>query len=326
MIITQTPLRVSLLGGGTDFPEFYRREGGCVLTTAIDKYVFAIIKARFDDLIRVGYTRTELVETPEQVQHDLVREALRLTGISRGVEIATMADVPARGTGLGSSSAVTVGLLNAMYTYLNDPRPTVELAARACSIELDILGRPIGRQDQYIVALGGLRFLRFLPNDRVEVETPAISEDTRRRLSESLLLLYTGQTREASTILAEQQANIPHRLSELRELKAMAEEGYRLLLSGQVDELGRLLDASWKVKQRLASGVANGTIQTMYEAARRAGALGGKICGAGGGGFLLFYCPYERRQHLRQTLAGHRELPFQLEPDGSKVILNVRRT
>lgn len=326
MIITQTPLRVSLLGGGTDFPDFYRREGGCVLTTAIDKYVFVIIKARFDDLIRVGYTRTELVETPDQVQHDLVREALRLTGISKGVEIATMADVPAQGTGLGSSSAVTVGLLNAMHTYLNDARPAVELAAQACRIELDILGRPIGRQDQYIVAFGGLRFLRFLPDDRVEVETPAIPEDVHRHLSESLLLVYTGQVREAGTILAEQRSNIPHRLSELRELKSMAEEGYRLLLSGQVDELGRLLDASWKVKQRLASGVANGTIQAMYEAARRAGALGGKVCGAGGGGFLLLYCPHERKQHLRQALAGHRELPFHLEPDGSKVILNIRRT
>ncbi|MGB9722731.1 MAG: GHMP kinase [Chloroflexia bacterium] len=323
MIITQTPLRVSLFGGGTDFPEFYRREGGCVLTMAIDKYVFVIIKARFDDLIRVGYTRTELVEKPEQVQHDLVREALRLTGLSRGVEIATMADVPAQGTGLGSSSAVTVGLLNAMYAYRNDARPALELAAQACRIELDILGRPIGRQDQYIVALGGLRFLRFLPDDRVEVETPTLSEDTRRLLSENLLLLYTGQTREAGTILAEQQANIPHRLEELRELKALAEEGYHLLLSGRVDELGRLLDASWKVKQRLASGIANGTIQAMYEKARRAGALGGKVCGAGGGGFLLLYCPYERQKRLRQTLAGHRELPFDLEPAGTRVLLNI---
>ena len=325
MIITQTPLRISLFGGGTDFPDFYRREGGCVLTTAIDKYVFVIIKARFDDRIRVGYTRTELVERPEQVQHDLVREALRLTGISRGVEIATMADVPAQGTGLGSSSAVTVGLLNAMYVYRNEVRPAADLAAQACSIELDILGRPIGRQDQYIAAFGGLRFLRFLPDDRVEVETPEVPEAIRRHLSENLLLLYTGQTREAGAILAEQQANIPYRLGELRELKAMAEEGYRLLQAGQVDELGRLLDASWKVKQRLASGVANGTIQAMYETALRAGALGGKVCGAGGGGFLLLYCPYERQPALRAALSPYRELPFHLEPDGSKVILNIRR-
>ncbi len=325
MIITQTPLRISLFGGGTDFPEFYRREGGSVLTTAVDKYVFVIIKARFDDLIRVGYTRTELVERVDQVQHDLVREALRLTGIDRGVEIATMADVPATGTGLGSSSAVTVGLLNAMYTYLNDTRPAADLARLACQIELERLGRPMGKQDAYISAFGGFRRLRFHPDERVEVESLPLEEKVLRQLSQNLLLFHTGQSRDAGTILAEQQANIPRRLGELRELKAMAEEGCRLLLAGQVDEFGRLLDTAWQVKQRLASGIANGTIQAMYESARRAGALGGKVCGAGGGGFLLLYCPYERQHQLRQALAGYRELVFRPEKDGSKVVLNLRR-
>ncbi len=325
MIITQTPLRVSLLGGGTDFPEFYRREGGCVLSTAIDKYVFVIIKARFDDLIRVGYTRTEMVETLDEVQHDLVREALRLTGITRGVEIATMADIPARGAGLGSSSTVTVGLLNAMHTYLNDTRPADELARQACTVELEVLGRPMGKQDQYIAAHGNLRFIRFQPDDRVEVETVALNEGVRRRLSQNLLLFYTGQTRESRTILAEQRDNIPEQLAVLRELRAMAEEGRRLALAGQLDDLGRLLHESWTLKMRLASAIANGTIKDMYETALRAGALGGKICGAGGGGFLLLYCPRERQTTLREALAAYRELPFHLEPDGSKVILNIRR-
>ncbi len=325
MIITQTPLRISLLGGGTDFPEYYRQEGGCVLTTAIDKYVFVIIKARFDELIRVGYSRTEMVESVDQVQHDLVRETLRLTGIERGVEISTMADIPAQGTGLGSSSAVTVGLLNAMHTYRNDFQPAEHLAREACAIELDTLARPMGRQDAYIAAYGGIRFVRFLPSSRVEVEAIVPPEPTRRQLSQNLLLFYTGQTREASTILAEQRRNIPARLDVLRRLKALAEEGRRLLLAGELDEIGRLLHQAWELKQRLASGIANGTIAEMYEAARAAGALGGKVCGAGGGGFLLLYCPREHQTALRAALAAYRELPFHLEPDGSKVILNVRR-
>lgn len=325
MIITQTPLRVSLFGGGTDFPDFYRREGGCVLTSAIDKYVFVIIKARFDELIRVGYTRTEMVERVDQVEHDLVREALRLTGIERGVEIATMADIPTRGAGLGSSSTVTVGLLNAMHTYLNDARPAEDLARQCCAIELEALGRPMGKQDPYIAAYGGLRFLRFRPDDRVEIESLRLPEGVDRILSQNLSLFYTGKTREASAVLAEQRDNIPNRLGELRELKALAEEGRRLLPAGQVDEIGRLLHHAWEIKKRLASGIANGTIEAMYETARRAGALGGKVCGAGGGGFLLLYCPPDRQPALRAALAPYRELPFHLEPDGSKVILNIRR-
>lgn len=325
MIITQTPLRVSLLGGGTDFPDFYRAEAGGVLTTAIDKYIFVIIKARFDDLIRVGYSRTEMVAGVDQVQHDLVREALRLTGIERGVEVATMADIPSEGTGLGSSSTVTVGLLNAMHVYRNDARPAGELAREACAVEIERLGRPIGKQDQYIAAYGGLRFLRFRPDEAVEVETITLPETVWHRLSQHLLLFYTGQTREARTILAAQRDNIPARRETLRRLAALAEEGRRLLLAGRLDDLGRLLHEGWLLKQQLAAGIATGPIETLYETARRAGALGGKVCGAGGGGFLLLYCPREDQSRLREALQGCRELPFHLEPDGSKVILNVRR-
>ncbi len=326
MIITQTPLRASLLGGGTDFPEFYRREGGCVLTTAIDKYVFVIIKARFDDLIRVGYTRTEMVERVDEVRHDLVREALRVTGIPRGVEISTMADIPSRGSGLGSSSTVTVGLLNAMHAYRNDFRPAEDLAREACYIELEALGRPMGKQDQYIAAYGGIRFIRFHPDGQVEVETVALPPATHRLLTQNLLLFFTGKTRDSSTILAEQRENISDRMAILREIKALAEEGRRALEAGQVDEIGRLLHENWLLKKRLASRVSNGDLDGMYETARRAGALGGKLSGAGGGGFLLLYCPPERQEQVRATLAGYRELPFQLEPDGSKVILNMRRS
>jgi len=325
MIITQTPLRVSLLGGGTDFPDFYRQEAGCVLTTAIDKYIFVIIKSRFDDLIRVGYTRTEMVETVDEVQHELVREALRLTDITQGVEVATMADIPSQGTGLGSSSTVTVGLLNAMHVYQNDARPAEELAQQACAIELGRLGRPIGKQDQYIAAYGGLRFLRFRPDEEVEVETIVLPSAWWHRLSQNLLLFFTGQTRESRKILAVQRENIPARREILHELKTLAEEGRRLLLAGQLEDLGRLLHEGWLLKKQLAAGIANEAIEALYEKARRAGALGGKVCGAGGGGFLVLYCPREEQTRLRAALQGHQELPFHLEPDGSKVILNVRR-
>lgn len=325
MIITQTPLRISLFGGGTDFPDFYREEGGGVLTSAIDKYIFVVVKSRFDDLIRVGYSRTEMVEHVHQVQHDLVRESMRLAGIERGVEIATMADIPSQGTGLGSSSTVTVGLLNALHVYMNDARPAADLAQEACAVELERLGRPMGKQDQYIAAYGGLRFLRFQSDERVLVEAVHLRDAVRHLLSQNLLLFYTGQTREASTILAEQRDNIPARRSALRQIKALAEEGRRLLLAEQLDDLGRLLHESWLLKKQLAAGIANGQIEAMYEAARRAGALGGKICGAGGGGFLLLYCPREEQSRLRAALNSHQELPFHLEPDGSKVILNIRR-
>jgi D-glycero-alpha-D-manno-heptose-7-phosphate kinase len=220
---------------------------------------------------------------------------------------------------------VTVGLLNAMHVYRNDARPAAELAREACAIELGRLGRPIGKQDQYIAAYGGLRFLRFRPDEEVEVETIALPDALRHRISQNLLLFYTGRTRESRTILAAQRENIPERREVLRKLGALAEEGRRLLLAGQLDDLGRLLHEGWLLKQQLAAGIANEAIEAMYATARRAGALGGKVCGAGGGGFLLLYCPREEQTRLRAALQGYQELPFHLEPDGSKVILNVRR-
>ena len=325
MIITQTPIRVSLFGGGTDFRDYYEREEGCVLSTAIDKYIFVVIKERFDDLIRVGYTRTELVECVDQVQHDLVREALRKTGITRRVEIDTMADIPSEGSGLGSSSAVTVGLLNAMYTYLGEAVTAERLAQEACEIEIETLGRPIGVQDQYIAAYGGLRFMTFTRAGRVIVESVRIDDRTRRRLGQNLLLFYTGIARQASDILSEQKNNIASRLTELRAMKQLALTARAALEAGDVDALGALLHHGWELKKQLASKISNSTIDAIYAAARKAGALGGKVTGAGGGGFLLLYCPWQHQEQLRTALSGLRELPFRMEHYGSKVILNYRR-
>ena len=325
MIIVQTPLRGSLFGGGTDFRSYFLQEGGCVLSYAIDKCIFVTIKKRFDDKLRIGYTQTEMVDSVDEVQHELIREALRKTGIARGVEITTMGDIPSAGSGLGSSSTVTVGALHAMYAYLGEGVTAERLGREACEIEIDTLHKPTGVQDQYIAAFGGLRFMEFTTSSDIHCERVLVDETQIRRLNESLMLFYTGVARKSETILAEQESNIQHRLTVLRRLKALARTARAELLAGNVDAVGSLLHEAWEAKKQLASGVTNGRINAMYEAARAAGALGGKISGAGGGGFLLVYAPLERREAVRKALCDLRELPYKLEADGSKTIFNYKR-
>lgn len=325
MIIIQTPLRISFLGGGTDFPSYFMEEGGTnILSSAIDKYIFVTIKKRFDAKIRVGYTRTEIVDTVDEVQHELIRESMRLTGIQKGVEVTTMGDIPA-GAGLASSSAVTVGALHAMYTYLGESVTTDRLAKEACDIEITQLKKPIGFQDQYICALGGFRFLEFHPDGKVLSERIELEPRLRNRLNESLLLFYTGMTRKADSILDEQKANIKRSRKLLHQIKHMACLAREELIAGNLDIIGALLHESWMLKKQLASRVSNSTIDAIYDAALKAGAIGGKITGAGGGGFFLLYCPYEKREAVRDALDSLEEVPFNLEPDGSKVIFNYRR-
>lgn len=322
MIITKTPLRISFLGGGTDFRAFFRQEEGWVLSSAIDKFIYVIIKERFDSKIRVGYTRTELVDSIDELQHELVRESLRKTGITQGVEIATMADIPSEGSGLGSSSTVTVGLLNAMYAYLNTPVTHEQLAREACAIEIDILHKPIGVQDQYIAAYGGQRFLFFGRNDEICVQPLGFNPEQLRKLNQNLMLFYTNVTRKAESVLAEQAQNIDANHQLLRQMKALTLQARTALEKHAFDDFGALLDESWQVKKQLASRISNPAIDDLYAAARNAGAIGGKISGAGGGGFLLLYCPPQRQDEVRHALTSLRELPFRLEPDGSKVIFH----
>jgi D-glycero-alpha-D-manno-heptose-7-phosphate kinase len=325
LIIVQTPLRISFFGGGTDFPDFFRKEGGCVLSSAIDKYIFVTIKKRFDRKLRIGYTQTEMVDDLDQIHHELIRESLRLARIDRGVEITTMGDIPSEGSGLGSSSTVTVGALHAMYAYLGEIVPAERLAREACEVEIEILKRPIGIQDQYIAAYGGLRFFEFLPNGQVTAEKIQLSLEAQRSLNNNFMLFFTGMSRNSSTILKEQVGNLKDRLNELRELKYMAHEARCAIETGDFDELGVLLHQSWELKKRLADTISNGQINEMYESARGAGAIGGKIAGAGGGGFLLLYVPIEHQNKVRTKLNGLQELPFRLEADGTKVIFNYRR-
>ena len=301
-------------------------EGGCVLTSAIDKFIFLVIKERFDDKLRVGYTRTEMVDRIDKLQHELIREALRLTGITNGVEITTMGDIPSEGSGLGSSSTVTVGALNAMYAYQGEIVSAERLAREACAIEIDTLKKPIGIQDQYIAAYGGLRFFDFMPDGEVKVEKINVSSDARRAFNDNFLLFFTGVSRSSSSILTEQRSNIKDRFGELREIKHMAHQSRDYIEAENFDALGELMHQSWELKKRLAGTISNGHINDMYEAARNAGAIGGKIAGAGGGGFLLLYVPYERQNKVRSALNGLQELPFRLEADGTKIIFNYRRS
>ncbi|MBM4436782.1 MAG: GHMP kinase [Actinobacteria bacterium] len=325
MIISQTPLRVSFFGGGTDFPAYFRAHGGAVLSAAIDKYVFVIVKERFDDDIYLNYSRKEIVASVDAIQHELVREAMRATGVTRGVEITTLADVPSTGTGLGSSSSVLVGLLHALHAYRGRLVTSAQLAEDACRIEIEALGRPIGRQDQYIAAYGDLRLIDFGPGDAVRVTRVEASGETRARLAERLMLFFTDRTRDASTILADQQHNIPNRLADLHRLKAQAHAGAERLLAGDLDGFGASLDVAWQTKKALASGVTDQGIDTLYARARAAGALGGKITGAGGGGFLMLYAPPFAQDAVRAAMRPLRELPVRFEVDGSKVIFNIRR-
>jgi len=250
MIITQTPLRVSLFGGGTDFPDHYKEHGGCVLTTAIDKYIYVIAKKRFDNKLRIGYTQTELVDDIDQIQHELIRESLRLTDTIQGIEIATMGDIPSEGSGLGSSSTVTVGSLHALYGLQNTLVSADELAKQACHIERDVLKAPIGIQDQYAAALGGLRFIKFLPRGLVIDQYLEIDKHAMQKLNNNLMLFFTGKTRKANDILGEYKENLGDKSGLLCAMGEIAQAAQKHLARGEINALGNLLHQSWKLKNK----------------------------------------------------------------------------
>lgn len=324
MIITQTPLRISFAGGLTDFADFYEREDGLVVSATIDKYIFVIINERFDDRIYVNYSKREAVDHPDEIEHDLIREALRLTGVTKGVEITTLSDIPTEGSGLGSSSSITVGLLNALYTHCSKVQPTEKLARDACEIEIVRCDQPIGKQDQYIAAYGGIRGLTFSKRG-VEVQQLGLSKNHVNKLNDHLMLFYTNKTRKAETVLREQKANMNTKFELLKEIKAVANDTRKAFTEGQISHIGELLHRGWAWKNQMSGLVSNTEIDSMYQRARDAGAIGGKICGAGGGGFLLLYSPIHSQPQVRKALSDYRELSFKLEQNGTKVIFNMRR-
>jgi D-glycero-alpha-D-manno-heptose-7-phosphate kinase len=320
VIISQTPYRVSFAGGGTDLPAFYRQEPGAVLSTTIDQHMYVTIHRRFEPTIRVSYSRTEMAGTLDEVQHELVREAMRQVEIDEPLEITTIGDVPA-GTGMGSSSSLTVGLLNALHAYRHRVVGPETLARQACRIEIDILGKPIGRQDQYAAAFGGVNYIRFHPDDTVDVEPVPCRMETLAELERRALLLYTGQTRDADEILERQSSGTAGRMEVLRAMRDLA-GAMRLALTGDgdLDRFAALLHEGWELKRSLGFGISSDRVDAWYEAARKAGAAGGKLLGAGGGGFLLLIAPPWRHRAIREALDRPRELPFRIARHGSRNI------
>jgi D-glycero-alpha-D-manno-heptose-7-phosphate kinase len=328
MIITRTPFRVTLGGGGTDLPSFYTEHGGFILAVAIDKYMYLNVNTPIlDDIIRVQYSKTELVNHADEVQHTLVREALHFFRIENGIEIVSMADIPA-GTGLGSSSCYLVGLLNALHTLTRTPVSTQELAEEACHIELNQLKKPIGKQDQYMAAFGALTALEIARDGKVKVSHPQLTTELVNTLENNLMLFYTGAARDAVSILQQQDGATKNKdkvvLSSLHEIKEIGIESGNAITHGNLHRFGELLDLHWRTKQRLSGGISNPKIDAWYDLAKRNGALGGKICGAGGGGFLMLYCEHGKPQ-LREAMrgAGLRELNFRFEFEGSKVVSDM---
>ena len=325
MIISRAPFRVSFAGGGTDIPSFYEKHGGCVLSTTIKKYVYLTIHPAFNrDDISLKYSKTENVHNYQEIEHKIFHEAFRRFNIS-GVEIASMADVTA-GTGLGSSSTFTVALLKLLYTYENRYVSTYHIAKEACEIEIEDLGNPIGKQDQFAAAFGGLRFYEFMPNGFVKIEPIVMKKESYKKLEENCLMFYTGLKHDASKILKEQKDNVERdnkkeemllKMCDLaRELKTHFEQN-------DVDFLGKCLSKGWQLKKQMASSISQTAIDELYELGINNGATGGKLLGAGGGGFLLFYVPTkEGKEKIRKAFKDYKELPFELDNSGVSIIFN----
>lgn len=328
MIISRTPLRASFVGGGSDLPGFYRRHGGAVLSCAIDKYVYVSVNRKFDGGIRLAYSQTEEVASLAEIQHRLFRHSLEMLGIEGGVEVTTTADIPSRGSGLGSSSAFTVGLVNTMSAYSGRHASPQRLAVQACEVEIERCGEPIGKQDQYASAFGGLNVIEFNPDDSVRVSPVIMRSADRTRLQSELLMFYTGATRSASSVLEAQSKAIEDDPQVEKSLIRMVQLVYRLrdeLGAGDLDAFGETLHENWLLKKSLTRGISNESIDGWYAAARVAGATGGKLLGAGAGGFLLVHAPMDRHEAVKRAV-GLRDVPFRFDPLGSRIIFYDPRT
>lgn len=322
MIISKTPLRMSFVGGGSDLPSFYCEEMGAVISTTIDKYVYLAVNKKFDGRMRISYSKTEEVDAVEEIQHPLVRHALKLLGIQGGIEIGSYADIPSRGSGLGSSSAYTVGLLNALYAYQHQYASKEMLARQACEIEIGLCGEPIGKQDQYAAAFGGLNLIRFHPDHSVSVDPVICKPSVVKQLQEQVLVFFTGRTRSASSVLAEQSRSMEsarHRCL-VRRMAALAFLFKTELEANRLESLGSMLHENWSLKTQLAGGITDPEIDGWYELAMRNGATGGKILGAGNGGFLMLLAPPERHPDICRALQFLRPMQFRFDRDGAQIV------
>lgn len=322
MIITKTPFRISFVGGGSDLAAFYERSAGAVLSTSINKYMYISSHKFFEeDKIRTKYSQTETVANLADLKHPILRTVLNKFNIKGGLEISSIADVPS-GTGMGSSSSFTVGLLHNLHAVTNQQASKESLAAGACEVEIDLLKEPIGKQDQYAAAYGGLNVIEFKPDGHVRVEPVYLSKENKALLQDNLMMFYIGNIRSASAILAEQRKNTSaeDKFKALQNMVSLVFDLRDNLLAGRLDEMGKILHENWLLKQQLASGITNPTINDIYQTALKNGALGGKLLGAGGGGFMLFYCPKQNQEKLKNALSGIRPFDFNFENDGSKLI------
>jgi len=328
MIITRTPFRITFGGGGTDLRSFYIKHGGFIFSAAINKYMFINVnKPIVDDLVRVKYSKSEITESINEIKHDIVRECCKMMGIENAIEIISMADIPA-GTGLGSSSSYTVGLLNALHNMKRNFTSLKELAEEACKIEIDIIGKPIGKQDQYIATFGGLTVLEIDKNGEVEVREVEISPEFIEDLENNIIIFYEGSSRNADVILSEQSAKVDRKEEEaVSNMLLIKEIGYRILEAierGRLREFGELMHEHWCAKKKISKKMTKPHIDYLYEIARANGAVGGKIMGAGGGGFFMFYCENNDKFKLRKAMAekGLKELKYHFDFEGTKVLAN----
>jgi D-glycero-alpha-D-manno-heptose-7-phosphate kinase len=314
---------MSFVGGGSDMIDYYRESPGMVVSTAVNKFIYVTVNKKFDNGIRVAYSKNEEVVSVGDLDHKLVRAALNLLQIDGGVEITTVADIPSRGTGLGSSSTFTVALLHALRAFQGRNSSSAQLAEAACHIEIDVCGEPIGKQDQYAAAFGGFNTIEFFPDETVKVTPLVVQPETVGTLEDNLLMLYTGITRSASDLLQKQGEGVRSDISKRQALDRMVSfcGDFRSALErGSPDEVGPILHENWLLKKTLAQGVSSSAIDDWYQAALRAGATGGKILGAGAGGFLVFYAPSEHHERICHALPQLRPIPFQFERFGSQII------
>ncbi|HUM10050.1 MAG TPA: hypothetical protein VLT82_03770 [Myxococcaceae bacterium] len=331
MIVSRAPVRFSLGGGGSDLPSYSREHGGFVVSAAVDKFVFVCVARRFYDTIRLAYSETETVDSVDQIRHRIFRAALEGMGFTGGLELHSLADVPAN-TGLGSSSSFTVALLNGLHAFRRESVPAEQLAQEACHLEIDVLGEPIGKQDQYIAAYGGISAMTFHPDGRVEVERLDLRDEVIDELETRLVIFYSGVERPASSVLAQQASAIVENrdaaMERMHRIKALGHQTRHILLAGELDSYGEMLHEHWTQKRRLAAAMTDGVIDEHYEAARKAGAIGGKLMGAGGGGFFMFYVrPAERRRvHEALTARGLRPMRFRFDFDGARIMANFHRS
>lgn len=326
VVMTRTPLRLSFAGGGTDLAEFYRHDHGAVFSTAIDKYVYVTVKRHsplFKANYRLNYFSSESVDTLDEIRNEIMRECLRLVPVTPPIYISTIGDLPAS-SGLGSSSSFAIGLLHALHTLRQETVSPAQLAEEAVKVEIEMLKHPIGKQDQYAAAFGGLNFIRFLSNERVAIEPLTLSAADIRVLFSHLMMFWTGISRDSAGVLTEQKRNSAAKRDDLTAMRDQAEDLHDHARNGfSVQHLAEILDEGWRRKRGLASSISNPAIDDWYARAKQAGALGGKLAGAGGGGFLTFIVPPDRQDAVRAALSDLTEVPVGYEPHGSKVLLPV---